>query len=73
MIIEPHAQRMFSEYSSLADRVVRLNMFLECGDAEGLDAEELALMSDQLTAMAAYAQSLGNRLTNYFNALDYTL
>ena len=75
MIIELHAQRMFSEYSSLADRVVSLNMFLEGGgaDASGLDAEELALMNDQLTAMAAYAQALGNRLTNYFNALDFTL
>jgi hypothetical protein len=75
MIIEPHAARMFSEYSSLADRVVSLHMFLEGGgvDASGLDADDLALMSEQLIAMAAYAQALGTRLTKYFNNLDYTI
>jgi hypothetical protein len=48
-------------------------MFLEGGDADALDAIELGLMNDQLIAMAAYAQALGTRLTNYFNALDYTI
>jgi hypothetical protein len=66
---------MFEEYSQLAERVVKLNMFLEGGgaDASGLDADDLALMNDQLIAMAAYAQALGTRLTRYFSNLDYTI
>ena len=73
MIIEEHAQRMFNEYTELADRVARLNMFLDSAESSGLQAEELRLMNDQLNAMAAYAEALGRRLTNYFNNLDYTL
>ena len=73
MTIEPHAQRMFNEYAELADRVVRLNMFLDSAESFELPDEELRLMNDQLNAMAAYAEALGRRLTNYFNNLDYTL
>ena len=73
MIIEPRAQRMFHEYTELADRTQRLNMFLNGDGLDGIDATELLLLNEQLNAMAEYAQALGRRLTNYFNNLDYTL
>ena len=72
MIIEPHVVRMFNEYAELADRVVRLNQFLDSPASSSLPPAELRLMNDQLNAMGEYTQILGTRLANFFNNLDYT-
>ena len=73
MIIEPYAQRMFHEYTELADRTQQLNQYLNAQDQHrDIDDADYSALQEQLTAMGEYAQILGTRLTKYFNNLDYT-
>jgi hypothetical protein len=73
MIIEPHVVRMFDEYTTLAERIAKLQLFLGGAEVFNLPTEEVELLGEQLIAMAAYAQALGTRLSNYFNNMEYTL
>ena len=74
MIIEEYVQRMFHEYSDLAERVMKLHQYLNGQDQKrDISSEDYNALQEQLLAMARYAEILGGRLTKYFNELDFTL